>query len=201
MRLVFLLGSILWAGTAPMPKAVWRYFLAQFLYTICLAFVSYGSTLYDVSYSILTGIILATIVGICLWSLKKHRIIWLHITIGLGIGFFLGWVAYQGLTKPLHLYDWIGISEGFILSGSGVIVGFAIPYLSGRDRMLAKTFSTLWLFQAAYRFGYPFHAYSDLWLRMNWVVPTVLCVSAFTWIGWRLRSSVKMKASAIPRMN
>lgn len=194
MRIFLLVASIFWAITAPLPKALRHYFSAQLAYTVVTTPVlwRFGNTsrAYAVVYGLFTALILVPVVEIAWESLLSREFRLRVVVLSLLLSVCVTRLAYLGLGHEASLANWIVLAEAAILHWAGVVLGMAAVHVKSRDVVLVL--SLLWISQSTFFFGFCLHD-SPLWDKLGYVVPTGLCVAAFSWIGWRLRAAVRPK--------
>jgi hypothetical protein len=186
VKFICLVGAICYVLTEALPKRLFWYFVWQLVYTLAVfttaSFIFPDTSWqYALVFSIFTVPILWCVVRLTLEALEAHKARWLALATGILAAYALGWLAYRGLAKPMAYYDWIALAEGAVVSFAGVSSGLALPYVA-RKRVLG-VLATLWLAQSVWQFGFPLHIHSEAWLRLNWYIPSTLCVVAFLAIG------------------
>lgn len=174
MRAAFLLGSILLALSASRGPLQW-YFAAQLAYTLSglLAIRVFGveGDAYTLVWAAGTGLVLAAscrLVGRVRMGIAAT---------GSLLGAGLGILSLYGTPKPWVASDWVNVGTGTALVG----LAWCLPKRDATNVIL----SLLWLTLATWSFGFPMHWKLETWRRLNWVIPTWACVTAFTWIGGR----------------
>jgi hypothetical protein len=174
-----------------MPRALRRYFAAQLVYTVMTTPVlwCFGNTskVYAISYGVFTAFILLAVIEIAWQSLLSRQFRLRTAAISLLLAIAITRVAYLGLGHPATLGNWIVLVEAAILYWAGVVLGMAAVHV--RNEEIALVLAFLWMAQSTFFFGFCLHD-SPLWDSLGYIVPTGLCVVAFTWIGWRLRAIV-----------
>ena len=190
MKLALIVVALVFALYWPQPKCLARYLWAQLAYALTVLPVLWlwpeTSMVYAAVYVLFTGIILATVLGIAWESIGAN---WKALGAAITLSLTLGHVAFTGLAHKARWYDWVGITEGVILFGAALIVGYAAPRLKFWDVSLTLAF--LWMGQALFRWGFYLHLPDKLWIYLNWVVPAWLGIIAFTLLGWRGRAHLR----------
>jgi hypothetical protein len=176
-----------------MPRALRHYFFAQLAYTVVTTPVlwRFGNTskVYAICYGIFTAFILLAVIEIAWQSLWSREFRLRASAISLLLAVAITRVAYLGLGHPATLANWIVLGEAAILYWAGVVLGMAAVHVKSQD--VTMCLSILWLTQSTFFYGWCLHN-SELWDRLGYIIPTGLCVAAFTWLGWRLRTCQKI---------
>jgi hypothetical protein len=190
LKLALIITALLFALYWPQPKCLARYLWAQLTYALVIFPVNYfwgdGSLAYAMVYVLFTGIILATVMGIAWEALGTN---WQALGAMFVVCLTIEHYAIAGLGHAPRWYDWIGITEGVILFGAAMIVGWTAPRMKLWDVSLTLAF--LWFGQALFRWGFYLHLPDKLWLTLNWIVPAWLGIVAFTIVGWRGRAHLR----------
>jgi hypothetical protein len=177
---------LIWLLAASIGFALWRsdgrlrwYFLAQAVYTVVgsLTYWAFGdtSTAYLAAYSVLTGLILLSVVSLA-WDARYWRGMAIAATLAVAVAH----LASFGLLSPIRPFEAVGLLEGAILFWAALVLGGTAAYRPNCG--INATLSLLWFAQALFRWGFVLNL-DETWLWMNWKVPAMLCVVAFTAIG------------------
>ena len=185
MRFLCLFASTLWAVAVPLPRPIWRYFVAQIVYTIVLQLLlwQYGLTSpeYEICFSVLTGVILLTMVGICRSAVENNPTKWFVIIPAVGGSAVLTVIAYVH-HHPVRFVEWVALATAALLTFCGVVLGQSSVYMKW-PLNITLTLSLLWLLLGLFYYGWLLHP-SPLWAKLNYIFPTWLCVAAFSWIAF-----------------
>lgn len=189
--LALLTAAILTAAIRQRPApSLNRYLWAQLVY-IPFVWAAYWlcgewSVGYAVVYVAFTGFILATIPSILLDCLKGWRYPTHLAATTFLLAMVLTRITFLGARASFDGYGAISLVEGFFLAWAGTLAAFIAPYTKRSD--LTFTLGAFWLCQSAFSFGWTIHG--AFWNRINWIVPPVTAILAFTLVWLRLRSKV-----------
>lgn len=189
LRVLILLGAILYALTLPSPRRLRLYFWAQLLSTIVLELtlmaVGVDSPVYAAIFGGATALILATVVKLAWEALQAHHFKLLVLANASLIAGLLGWASQHG--RALGMGEWIAVGEGTVLAWAAVVIGMCAAYMTRTDRNISLALMALWWAQSAFQFGFSLHFDSPFWLRLNYVAPTALIVTALVGMGQILK--------------
>jgi hypothetical protein len=192
-----LILALVWLITSQPPRYLWNYISAQAAVTLCLystlVFYSVSTTEYARVWALCTIALALTYMGLAHFFLAKHPAKGLALLSATLLSAFCVFVSYRHLSKPLHAAEWLGIAAGAILVACGTLLGVSAPYHHGKDRAVALTLGLLFIFQSLWNVGFVLHSIEE-WEKANYVVPTMLCVAGWGWLGFVLRSSSKRSA-------
>ena len=183
---VVTLGALLWALKA-CPRARWlrNYLLAQTFATpvelLLWSAIGYGPV-YTFCYVLLTGIVLATVVGLALDYLaepKQATIVAAFIIASMGLI-----AALTGMGETIWTQQ-LQVATAYILSFCGIVMGLSA--VGRRDNILPLSLSLLWMAQAGMHYGIVLHWDSGWWIGASrWMPGTMIAVSTL-WLGWIFR--------------
>lgn len=186
-----LVAAILWVAISEPPKYLWNYLLAQGVVNICLftvvRFYPVESRQYHVTWAMCSTLLAASYFSLARQFLAKHPAKWMAIVCAAFLAICFGLVTIHGLPHPVRFPAWLGLAAGMVLVSTGAVLGVSAPYHFGRDRLVALTLGFLFLAQSLWQVGFVLHD-SPAWDKANFVIPCLLCVGAWCWLGRRLRA-------------
>ena len=152
-----------------------------------LIFYDESTAEYARVWALCTVLLTMTYLGLTRFFLAKHPVKSLAIGSAALLCVFCVTVTYTHLEKPLHFYDWLALAAGAILVSCGTVLGVSAPYHFGRDRAVALVLGLLFIAQSLWQVGFVLHLPSEAWERANFVIPPVMCIGAWGWLGFSLR--------------
>lgn len=192
MRFLLLVGSILFALTAPRLGALKYYLRATLAYLFGTEFfllvAGVESLLYAIFYTVFTGIVLLSAIAVT-WrrAVRSKSLIWLA---GLAGGIFFGLVTRSSFQYGTSLGNAINTLEGATMTALAVVMGLvwiASTFARLPNVLIPATLMVYWLAIGTYRLGWTLHE-GVLWDKLNWFIPSFLTTATMLWLGWRLRS-------------
>ena len=184
MRFAVTYIVLVYALTAILPRDVQAYFWAQLIYLLTIessvVLFSTKSMVYAGIYSVVTGLVLASMIGILKGKVKKFR----NAIVSAYVGFLIALVSYAAMHKPVPYYKWVQLVEGFMLASCGVLLA-----LEGKKEKLNLQLSILWLSLSAFRLCFILGLDENpvLWREMNQFVPALMVCSVFFCVGYSQR--------------
>lgn len=198
MRFLFLVGSILFALTAPKLGSLKYYLRANLAYLFGTEFfllvAGVESLLYAIFYTVFTGIVLLSAIAVS-WrrAVRGKGLIWLA---GLAGGVFFAVVTRSGLQYGTSLGKAINTIEGATMMALAVVMGLvwiSATYNRLPNVLIPKTLLVYWLAIGTYRLGWTLHD-GVLWDKLNWFIPSFLTSATMLWLGWRLRLQARTES-------
>lgn len=196
MRFTALLLATVWALAVslavPCPKSLRLYFAAHLVYEAGTQpfLYLYGDTsfAYALAYYIGASIHFLAALNVVRSELSRR---W-HLALGALVALAAVWRAYAGMPTPMRSFHWFSLVEG----GALVLAGTAIAYSAARNARVGimLTLAALWMALGWFRLGFALSTTSEVWLRLNHVLPTVFVCGALGWIGLKLLEQRKVEA-------
>jgi hypothetical protein len=185
-----LILALMWLITSEPPRYLWFYISAQGAVTLCLygTLVYYSESTYEYAHmwGICTVLLTAGYVTLAYHFLLKHPARWRAVVCAVLMSSLCSVFTYKHLVRH-NLAAWLGLAAGAILIGTGIILCGMVPFNAGKDRAAALVLGLLFILQSLWNVGFVLHS-SAMWDRANYVLPTILCLGAWGYLGIKLRS-------------
>lgn len=168
------------------PRALHRYFVAEFLavlsYFVILRFRTEYSPLYVADFILMESLVLVMVFGLA-WEVLRdysHKAIVLDLALALA----LFPTAAATWSRKLGLYDWIAVAEGFLYLFASIPTGLAAAQAKGKAKRMALSLLALWMAQSAWEYGFTLHLWQPDWMRINEWFSLLLGSGGSLWLAW-----------------
>jgi hypothetical protein len=186
---LLLVMALMWLITAEPPLYLLYYILTQGAVTFLLygTLIFHDETTYEYAHiwGLCTLLLASTYVTLAWYFLTKNPKKSIAVVCALLLSFACAFLTYRHLTRH-NLVAWLGLGAGTVLAGSGAILYVSASYHSGNDRKVGLILGLLFIAQSVWNLGFVLNS-SAVWNKSNYVVPTMLCLSAWGYLGMRLR--------------
>jgi len=186
--LLLVLG-LMWLITSEPPFYLLYYILTEGAVTFLLygTLIFHDETTYEYAHiwGLCTLLLASAYVTLAWYFLTKNPKKAIAVVCAFLLSFACAFLTYRHLARH-NLAAWLGLGAGTILAGTGAILYVSSFYHSRKDRTVGLVLGLLFIAQSVWNLGFVLGS-SSWWDRVNYVIPTMLCLAAWGYLGMRLR--------------
>jgi len=181
----------MWLITSEPPRYLCYYISLQGAATLFLygTLVFYDESTYEYAHiwGLCTILLSSAYLTLAHYFLTRHQAKVRAILCSAFFSFICSISTYRHLARH-NLAAWLGVGAVAILAGTGIILCGSAVYHSGKNKLIAFTLGILFIAQSLWNIGFVLHS-SQLWDKANYVLPTMLCLGAWGYLGMKLRNA------------
>lgn len=188
---LLLLLALVWLLASEPPRYLWYYISVQAAATLSLygtlIFYSESTFEYARMWGLCSVLLTSAYLTMAYYFLTKHPAKKVAVISAILFSVLCSIVTYRELEK--HTFAaWLGIIGAGILAGSGIILCGSATYHLGKNKIVAQVLGCLFLAQSLWNIGFVLHQPSEFLDKANYVLPTMLCLAGWGYLGRRLRT-------------